>query len=315
MLRAERSWRTVRLWCATTAGIALLGLGGCQTQDDAAAASQQMAQTASIMQQYFATLDTLIVDTEDVQRAQNSLLGVPLDAASLGLLEDTRVEIGKRAKLAQDLTKLASSFAEITDSHAAKDAGTAAAALNKELVAVKITPANDAAATALRAAVNSLVNAIRARDEVKAAKILNPIMQAFCDFYDSEKPMYISAANSYYVTAASNAGVLIDQDQVALEARYRLSLQPFGMEPDIRSAALRKASHDDMKHEVEQKLAQHQQENAQSADALGDALHRMQARIEVVAQGKTLHVRIPPLSLEGVKAWIATIQKDTGVGL
>ena len=290
-------------------------LSGCATHDDAVAASVEMAETARVMQRYYATLDSLIVKSEEAQRAQSYLSGVPFDSSMVSQMEDTRVEIGQRAKLAATIARMSAAFAEITDSQAASDAATAAGALNDQLVALKVGASSDLAAKALHAAVTSLVNAIRAHDEVKAAKLLEPVLVALCTFYDSEKPLYVSVSDSYYVTASSNAKALIQQDQVATNERYRSSLAPFGLKPDVHAPALLQAARDDMSQQVDQRLTQHKQDDADAANALGDSLHRMQARVATVAKGGALRVRVPPLSLEGVKGWIAEVQTDTGVSL
>lgn len=315
MLQDKCWFRYVRTLFLTGVVVGAAGLTGCKTHDDAVAASQQMAETAATMQAYYATLDMLIQNNESAQRAQSYISSVPFDAAASGQMEETRAEIVQRAKLAGEIAALSAAFAEITDSRAADDAAKAAGALNDQLVALKVGASSDLAAKALHAAVTSLVNAIRAHDEVKAAKLLNPVLVALCNFFDSEKALYVSVADSYYVTASSNAKALIQQDQVATSERYRSSLEPFGLRPDVRAPGLVQAARGDMSQQVDQRLALHKQDDADAATALGESLHRMQARVDQVAKGGALRVRTPPLTLEGVKAWIAEAQADTGVSL
>ncbi|WP_419804341.1 hypothetical protein [Terriglobus sp.] len=315
MSRTGHGWRLARAVVAALALWTMGALQGCKTHDDAVAAAEQMAETAATMQRYFATLDTLIVKNEEAQRAQSYLLRVDFDAAALGQMEDTRAEIGKRARLAAEVARISAAFAEITSSQADHEAATAAGALKSELTTLKLGASSDAAAKALLAAVTSLVNAVRAHDEVKAAKLLEPVMAALCDFYDSEKPLYVSVADGYYAAAASNAKELIRRDQVATNERYRSSLEPFGLQPDVHAPELLKAVHEDLKQQVEQRLLQHKRDDADAADALGEALHRMRERVDAVAKGRALRVRMPPLTLAGVKAWVAEVQMETGVSL
>ena len=70
-----------------------------------------------------------------------------------------------------------------------------------------------------------------------------------------------------------------------------------------------------MNQQVDALLLQRKQEDAGAANDLGEALHRMQARVDQVAKGGAFRIRTPPLTLEGVKAWIAEVQVKTGVSL
>ena len=187
--------------------------------------------------------------------------------------------------------------------------------MRQQVVGLKLVADNDMAQKALQAAVTSLVNLVRAHDEVKAAKALEPVVAALSSFYDSEKAAYDSVGADYYNQAGANAAVLIQQGQVSVASQYRSSLEPFGLDTDISLPELKTAGRADLQAEVDSRLPKLMQANTDAANALGDALHRMQARIDTVAKGGALRVRMPPVSLEGVKAWIADFQTLAGVSL
>ena len=289
------------------------GLQGCKTQDDAIAASQQMAETAATMQQYYAALDGLVARTAEVRRAQRYLLHGPPDPASDDRLALRRAELAKRAVLAGEVARLAGLFAEITSSNAGNDAAKAAEDLRQQVVNLKLIADNAAVQTALQAAVTSLVNLVRVHDEVKAAKSLGPVLVELCRFFDSEKAVYEAVAADYYTGAAANATELIDEGQVSVGAPFRSSLEPFGLEAEINLPQLKAAARDDMEAEVHGRLAALNQSSNDATDALGDALHRMQGRVATVAKGGLLRVRVPPLSLDAVKAWLGELQTLSGV--
>ena len=311
-LSVGRWWRQVWL---VTALVLVAGLQGCKTHEDAVAAAEQMAETAATLQQYYATLDAVVVKTAEVRRAQRYLLHGPPDPGSDARLEVRRSELAKRAVLAGDVAKISALFGEITGSRAADDAAKYAEDLRQQAAGLKLIADNDAVQKALQGAVTSLVNLVRAHDEVKAAKALDPVLVALCNLFDTEKAVYLAVMADYYTGAAANAVVLIEKDQVSVASQYRSSLEPFGLRAEINLPELKSAAREDLKSVVNTKVAALNQDSSDSADALADALHRMEARVNTVARGGVLRVRVPPLSLEAVKAWIAELQTLSGVSL
>lgn len=288
-------------------------LAGCSTQRDATAAAQQMASSFRTLQAYYRSLGELVDRTAEAQTAQGYLSNLPLDPESRALLRDTHAELQKRAEMAGTLARLAALFADITNSGAPAATAQAASELNSQLAGLKVMKANSSETEALKVATTALMNVIKAHDEVKAAKLIQPVMVALSSFFDSEAELYQSTADGYYIVAAANSQALIERNQVSSGFLYRSSLQPFGLSPEITDAALRKTSRADLQVRVTDRLADHRERDRAAVSDLSESLHSMRDRVARVANGKPLRATLPPLTLDGVKAWIDEVRSDLGV--
>ncbi|GAA3747174.1 hypothetical protein [Terriglobus aquaticus] len=293
----------------------LLCLQGCRTQEDAVAAAEQMAVTSQAMRGYYAALERLTEKTVEVRRAQRMLLHGPPDPASDERLAVRRAELIKREALARDVTRLAQLFGEIANSDAASEAAKSAEQLRQDAVGLQLIADNTEVQKGLQVAVTSLVNGLRARDERKAARSLQPVLVALCSFFDSEKAAYEAVTTDFYTGAAANAVALIEADQVSVAGEYRSSLQPFGLEPEITTPALKMAGREDLEAQVNRRLARLTQGSVDATEAMSEALRRVAARVDTVAKGGPMRVRIPPLQVDTVKAWVAELQTLSGASL
>ena len=290
----------------------LLTLAGCQTQKDAAAAAQQTSATAATLQTFYRSLSQMVQKTGEAQAAQSYLTGVPYDEDARQQLATMRMALQKRTEAADALRRLAAPFADVTTSSAASDAAKAADALNTELSTIKAIKTGSNETEALKVAVNAVVNALKAKDEIKAARLISPVANALSSFFDSEADLYDAVADSYYRTAAGNSNALIDRHQVSTALLYRSSLQPFGLTPAISDPDLQKLPAADLKARVAERLREHVQQDQAAVADLGKSLQTMRDRVAQVAAGKPLHATLPPLTLEGVKAWVADVKTDLG---
>ncbi len=292
--------------------LAVLALAGCQSQKDAAAAAQQMATTSATLEAYYVSLGRMLSSTVEAQIAQSYLNGVPFDDETRAQYKVTRAEMVKRAEMARSVAKLSALFVDITQSKAAGDAAKAADDLNTELINLKTIKSNGNETEVLKIAVNALVNAIKTHDEIKAAKLMEPVAAALSTFFDAEADRYQATADSYYNTAASNSVVLIEKSQVGNGLLYRSSLLPFGLSPEITDASLKQTSQTDLKARVAERLLDHQHRDQVATADLSESLHVMRDRIAKVANGKPLRVALPPFTLDGVKTWIEDVKSDIG---
>ena len=89
-------------------------------------------------------------------------------------------------------------------------------------------------------------------------------------------------------------------------------MQPFGLTPEITDKTLKKISQGNLKARVADRLADHQHQDMIAAVALSESLHVMRDRVATVADSKPMQATLPPLTLEGVKAWIENVKSDIG---
>ncbi len=304
--------RPLQSACAFLLSAMLICALGCQTQTDAVAAAQQMAATSSTLAAYYDAVDGLLEKSEEAQTAQTYISGVPFDAVALAQIDETRSEIRKRAAMAANVARLSALFADITNKGVADDAAKAADDLNTELGSIKAITTDTTETEALKVAVHAVMGVVKAKDEVKAAKLIKPVAASLSTFFDAEADTYRSLTDTYYITASSNAIALIGRDQVATRSLYESSLQPFRMEPDITDAKLKQGARMDLRARVQERLAGKRRHDKVVVTELGDSLHVMRDRIANVADHKAMRATLPPLTLEGVKAWIGEVAADLG---
>jgi len=79
--------------CLSVQLLFCLSLLGCKISDDAVAASEQMTASAAGLNSYYAALADSVADTIDLYELDGAISGIPFDAESHKLPEQTRQEI------------------------------------------------------------------------------------------------------------------------------------------------------------------------------------------------------------------------------
>jgi len=305
--------RRVTLRCVPAVLLVLLAGGGCKTQDDAVAAAAQLSSTAKTLSDYYAALDLVMANTEGAYTAQYAINGVP--PRPLG---EERAQIRARAEMAGEVGELAEVFKGLARSTAAKDAAGAADKLNTELASVSGLSTNENETTGLKLAVKGIVELIQQHKEVEAAKKMAPFTAALSKFFDSETGEYNSINRAYLDTASAVAKSLVKrkQVQVDVESNYASVLKVFDLTPAVDMPDLKNGSPvlkekmievQDAQIESRQKAAQASAERATAA--LSNALKEMDRRVETVAKDQPMKIVLPPLTLDTVNNWIASIGK------
>jgi hypothetical protein len=284
------------------AALLLLCCGGCKTQKDAAAAASQMASTAQTLSSYYAALDHVLAETQLVYQARSELDNVtPLD------LSDTRQQIQLREDLATEIGNVASLFQKLTGSSAASDASAAAGKLNSEMVSIKALASNDNETKAVTLGIQSIVTLIQQHEEIKAAQQIQPLCHNLSVFFDSESRFYNSIDQAYLTAASAVSKLLLDKNYVDVSPVFLAALQPFNLSPSINGYSLSPQMRAFLTKQVDDGSKTGVASCEKATDALSAALKEMDARFTLVAQGKVLHITMPPLSLSTVENWIKQV--------
>jgi len=293
--------------------LVLLAGGGCKTQDDAVAAASQLSSTAKTMSDYYTALDQVLANTEGAYLAQYAINNAPPLA-----LSDERAQIRSRSEMAAEVGQLAAVFQKLAGSTAAADAAGAADKLNTELVSVTGLHKNDDETAALKLAVKGIVELIQQHKEVEAARKMAPFTAALSKFFDSETVEYNSINRVYLDTASDVAKALVKrkQVQVDVESDYVAVLKPFGLSPAIDMAELRNGSPvirakmiDLQNAQIDSRHKTAEEAATKATAALSEALKEMDRRVETVAKDQPMKIVLPPLTLDTVNNWIASIGK------
>ena len=282
----------------------LLSTGGCKRQEDADAAASQMAVTAQTLSAYYVALDHILAKTQDSYQAQQSIDGAPpLD------LSDMRQQIELREQMATEIGELASLFQDLAGSSAATDASAAVGRFNSELVSVKALANNDKETKAVTLGVQEIVSLIQQREETKAARKVEPLCHNLSVFFESERSEYDSLNEAYLVTAQSVAKALVRNNQVDVSQVFLSALQPFGLSPVINQKVIGPGMQTYLNDEISASYKNQLANSQKATGSLSAALKEMDARISLVANDKTMNLRIPPLSLNTVEVWINQVTK------
>lgn len=310
MSRISHQSRPVCVSLAILLAAVLAIAAGCKTQQDAAAASSQMATTSKTLSDYYSALDTVLSETQDAYEAQAIFTGIPPED-----LSQTRAEIQRRIELAKEIGNLSGLFTKLTGSSAAGDASAAGGKLADAATSIKSMSSDDTASKAVSIGVREIVALIQENDEKKAAEKISPLTHNLVLFFESEKSVYDSINEAYLRTAQSVAKKMVENNQVDASPVFASSLQPFGMTPDIADSQTKTGMQKYLADQIDSRYTAKLKAAHDATDALDKALKEMDARIDLVAHDKPMSIRTAPFSLDTVESWIAENSgSDSGSG-
>jgi hypothetical protein len=296
----------VRLMRIAAVSSLLLGSFGCKTQDDAAAAAKQMVDTAQTLSNYYDALDRVVVATEGSRQARRMLNGVDTDNSEL---EKQRHLLHQRKELAEQIANMAAEFKELTASTASKDTATAASKFEGQLQTLGAFPANDMATKALTSSIQVLLDAMLAHEEIRAAKLIEPVTRALADFFKSEEKDYDEINAGYYESAFNTTKLLMKQHAVDTSSFFDPSLAPFDLKL-AKAPTLETTADDDMQKWLAARRDDKQAQSKKATENMADCLEEMDRRVALVTADKTFSIGDGPITLERVDSWIQTVTKE-----
>jgi hypothetical protein len=306
-----RGWRLLRrcvrgglLGCV--AGCGLLWMTACKTTDDAVAASAQMSSTATSLAAYYAALQTLLVNTDQLNTLNKEIYGRPYPAENQELVKTTESEVAKRVALAKDVSTLAASFAKLTGSTASADVSASAVKLETECDTLASVKASAGEQSAMKAAMVVLVSAVQAHEERKAAMALDSFAKELSTLFVKEEPSWVSVNAAYTVAAGTTAGTLVDEGATDNTGVLKVALDPFGLTPTA-TAQMRGKLAALTHQQITTKMAAMDASYGSATDAMAKALDEMSTRIHTVAVDKPMAFRMAPPTLAAVDQWTTTV--------
>ena len=263
-----------------------------------------MTKTAQTLSSYYVALDHILADTQDAYQAQSALQGIPpMD------LTETRKQIQLRADLATQVAAMASLFQKLSDSKAPADASTAAVNLNTELASFVPLASNSIETTAVTVGIREIVALVQQHDEIKAAKKIAPLAHNLSVFFESERNSYDSINQAYLLTARSVSEYMVGKNQVDPSAVFASALRPFDMSPMINQDSIKTGMQQYFLKQIAAGYTLKLSASQKATRSLSGALKEMDNRIELVARDRTMSLRVPPISLASVDAWVAQTTK------
>lgn len=305
LLRTGRGLR----FAAISVVIAVFAVG-CKTPGDAAAAATQLSATASMLTGYYAALDTLLSETDQLYQIQAAINPVaPYDTQTKNYVTDTAAEIEKREKVAAALTTLAQEFAKLSGSTASTDASTAAGNLESAVAGLKLSSVSMSASNVnlMKDAVDLIVKAAQEHKERETADSIDKFTAALDTWFKSEEPYYNSIGATYANLTQSLALALIAQGQVDPSSFLAAVFSPYGLTPQITDPALKSKVQAVMIAQVDQKSAALATAQQNATTSMEKSLTEMASRIHLVATDKPMAIRAAPITLAQVQSWISLV--------
>ncbi len=264
----------------------VLLLSSCKTASDAAAAAKQLTGTAHDLSTYYQDLSKQMDDTIVLNEMQQAVFGVPLGDSDRTELLDIKKEIGKRAAMADSLSKLASAYGDLAGSKASSDAATAASKLGTELTSCKAFPKGSPLPDIMSEAAKLVVEFAETQQLKTGAKAIQQTVSAVDQLFDREKPYYESLAKTRIVLAQSLAKRLVDQDQVDLNAVIQPALKPFNLAPKLRSGAVPPEYKTLAGTEIDEQATEQIAASVDAADDISKSLRQVDEKLQEVVTGK-----------------------------
>ena len=294
--------------CVFLACIALAS--GCKTSDDATAAASQLTATAKGLTDYYSALDTILGETDQLYTIQGALVAAaPYDAATRGLVMNTRAEIKKREAIAASLTTLAQSFARLAGSTAPADVAASASNLETEVASIKPigTTMNSEEQNLMKIAIESLVKAVQEHKEREAAKAIEIFTGALTTFFATEEPDCNSIGESYVAVSRSMAIYLVKHGQTDPSDLLKVVFDPYSLTAHVTDAGFKAKILTIAEQQINQKADALEAAQKSAGNSMEESLKEMVARIHTVADDKPMSVRMPPVTLSNVEKWSADI--------
>jgi hypothetical protein len=283
---------------------------GCKTSGDAAAATTQLTATASTLTSYYAALDTLLSETDQMYQIQAAINPLaPYDTLTRGYITDTTAEIQKREKLAAALTAMAQEFAKLSGSTAATDASTAAGNLESAVAALNMSSVTMSASNVneMNEAVNLVVKAIQEQKEREAAAAMDKFTSALDTWFLNEEPFCNTIGSSYANITKSLAQSLISQGQVDPSSFLNAVLSPYGLTLQLTDPTLKSKAQAALAAQVDRKSAALAAAQVAATENMKKSLNEMASRIHMVATDKPMTIRTAPITLADVQNWISLV--------
>jgi hypothetical protein len=286
----------------------LVLLAGCNTSQDASAAATQMSATAKSLCDYYASVGKILSDTDRIYSLNEALYDKPYSAQSRQELKTTQSELARRVALASDLSTLAGSFAKLTGSTAPADVAAAGTKLEAEADSLASYTASTAEQNAIKSALQLLVAAVKAHKEREAAQAMDALASGLSALFDKEAPSWKSVDDVYVQLAATLAGQLVAENAVDDSALLKPALDPFELTPSTPSPQLTAKLTPLAKQQISTQQAALQSGFDKATGDMSTSLQEMSKRIHLVATGKPMAFRIPPLTLDNVEKWANKVQ-------
>ena len=218
-------------------------------------------------------------------------------------MKDNEAELAKRAELASELSELAGSFHQVTDSSAAAVAAASANKLQAEIDGLASVTASSTEQAIVKGAMQALVRAIQEHKEREAAKAMDDAVKGLRDLFDKEEGVWEAREQLYTGVASNLANALVDAHATDNMPLLKMALDPFGLAPLAASPEMNAKLEPAAKNQIETRKADLDGAFRKATQEMSASLHTMADRIDTVAKDRPLDFHLTPITVSLVKEW------------
>ena len=281
VVRRSPNHRLATWWLALSAIAAIVMLPACKTSPEAANAAAQLTHVSQQLSDYYTNLSNQIDDTVALNEIQAEMLGLPFEDSDRKQLNETQLELGKRAAMAKAMRTLANAYAELATSKSAEDIGNAASNLAHQCLAAKALPGGPAIPDLVGQAGQQLVELIRNHKLQQSSGTIAKTITAIERLFEREIPVYESINKQRIVLAQSIARDLLKKDLVDVNVLLTPALKSFDLTPRLPSdqtpVEFRRLAELKIRNSGESEISNFNAGSQELADALKAVSHQVEA--------------------------------------
>jgi hypothetical protein len=189
-------------------------LTACETSQEALSAANQLTNVSQKLSAYYTDLAKQTGDSVSLNQIQEAVMDLPAAPQAQAELETTRVELGKRAALANSMNNLAVAYAGLAGSKAAGDIADAASGFAKQCGQIHKLPGGPALPDLIGQAGELLVNAIREHKLKQSTEAISKAVAGVDQLFHSEMRLYESTNQDRVTVAAQTAEHMVTRENV-----------------------------------------------------------------------------------------------------
>jgi hypothetical protein len=198
-------------------------LTACKTSQEALSAANQLANVSQKLSAYYTDLSKQTEDSISLNQIQEAVMELPAAPRAQAELETTRLELAKRAALANSMNNLAIAYAELAGSKSVSDIATAASGFANQCSQIRQLPGGPAVPELVGQAGGLLVEAIRERKLKQSSEAISNAVAAVDKLYHDEMKEYESINQDRAAVAAQIAEHMVTRENV-VDASLLLAL-------------------------------------------------------------------------------------------
>jgi hypothetical protein len=212
-------------------------LTACKTSQEALSAANQLTNVSQKLSAYYTDLSKQTEDSISLNQIQEAVMELPAAPQAQAELETTRLELAKRAAMANSMNNLAIAYAGLAGSKSSGDIASAASGFANQCSQIHALPGGPAVPDLIGRAGGMLVDAIREHKLKQSAEAISKAVAAVDKLYHDEMKQYESINQDRATVAAQIAEHMVTRENVVdTSLLLALALKQFDLSATVPPA-------------------------------------------------------------------------------